>query len=187
VKAVNPNLYPHEGYRFQDSDGSWHVGQSWAGVIGRVKYYRESQGRPAGNVSEEVINQACAKNPGLCTDAPSATEQYRVVSLKGRVLLWLTRIKDSKEPRIFVDDGMHSARTDVCFRCPKHTGLPGGCGSCVAALKSLKETVVGSRPFDARLQACDVTGEYMPVSVWLDQQAIVDPNLPASCWRKRTL
>jgi hypothetical protein len=187
VKAINPNIYPHGGYWFQDSDGSKHVGQSWAGVIARVKYYRENQGRPAETTADEVINQACSRTPNICTDGPPAEEQYRQVSLKSRVLLWLTRMKDSKEPKIFVDDGLRAARTDVCLRCSKHTSLPGGCGACVAALKSLKEAIVGSRPHDSRLQACLVSGEYMPVSIWLDQQAVVNAELPATCWRKRTL
>lgn len=187
MKAINPNIHPHGGYIFDDSDGSRHTGQSWAGVIGRVTAYRKRQGRPNDQTAEEVINQACLRTPMLCTDAPPAEEQYRVVSLKSRVLLWLSRMKDSKEPRIFVDDPLHAARTDVCFRCPKHTGLPGGCGACTEALKSLKEAIVGGRPYDERLQACDVTGEYMPVAVWLDQQALVDDKLPHTCWRKRSL
>lgn len=190
MKAINPNIYPSGGYWFQDPDGSKHVGQSWAGVINAVTAYRQRKGLPVDRVADEVITQACQRTPVICTETSEAIKaQTRYVSLKGRVLLWLTRLRTSKtkEPLVFTNDGMHAARSDVCIRCPKNTGLPEGCGSCRAALRALMEDIVGSRKSDPRLTGCIVLGEYLPVSTWLDQTTVANAELPGECWRKRTL
>jgi hypothetical protein len=188
VKTINPNVYPHGGMYFQDSDGSKHVGQTWPGVIARVQAYRKRQGRPVDTVANEVIFQACNRTPNLCVEDNGVTQaQVKVASLKSRVLQWLAKLREVKEPRMYVDTGLQMARTDVCLRCPNHQGLPGGCGTCVAALKALKEEIVGTRPFDKRLEACSVSGEYLPVATWLDDPAVANDALPGHCWRKRSI
>ena len=71
MKAINPNMYPKDGYRFKDPDGSWHHGDSWAGVINRVKAYRSRQGKPVDGVHDEVIAQACHRNSGPLLRGPA--------------------------------------------------------------------------------------------------------------------
>lgn len=190
MKAINPNIFPHDGFWFQDADGSKHVGQSWAGVISRVKDYRKRNGKPTDTVDEEVITQACKRTPNICTDeSASLKAQTRYVSLKGRILLWMHRMRELKKTvsMVFVNDGMHAARSDVCIRCPRNTGLPEGCGSCRAALKALMEEIIGRRTSDPRLGGCATLGEYLPVSTWFDETTIANADLPAECWRKRSL
>lgn len=190
MKAINPNIFPKGGYLFKDPDGTVHTGDSWAGVRARVKAYRKRQGKPVDTVDEEVITQACQRNPVLCVEEhPANAEQMKKVSLKGRVLLWLNRVRNvrGKRPLVFVAGDLNAARADVCFRCSKNQGTPEGCGSCRAALKALRDDIIGSRNFDQRLNACGVLGEYLPVSTWLELQAVPDPELPWECWRKRSL
>ena len=190
MKTINPNVFPKDGYVFVESDGSKHVAQTWGGVIARVRRYRLRNNRPEGAVMEEVIAQACQKNPGLCSeDHPANREMVKQASLKSRILIWLNRInaRKDKEPLTFVSNDLHAARVDVCSRCPKNTGLPEGCGSCRAALKHLAESVIGSRQLDGRVNACGVLGEYIPVSSWFEQVTIPNPDLHWECWRKRTL
>lgn len=190
MKAINPNIYPKGGYVFRDPDGSRHTADSWAGVIARVKRYRKRQGRPEAGVDEEVVNQACQQNPILCSEVhPANAEQLRRVSLKGRILLWLGKLREAKtkNPLVFVNDSLHAARVDVCSRCPKQAGLPEGCGSCRQALRALAEDVVGRRALDTRVAACSVLGEYLPVSTWIEAVTIPNPELHWECWRKRSL
>ena len=190
MKSINPNIYPKDGYWFQEADGSKHVGQTWEGVIARVTAYRSRQGKPIDTVREEVITQACQRTPSICTEESAALKaQTRYVSLKGRVLLWLSRLRDQKEkiPVPFVNDAMHAARSDVCIRCSKNTGMPEGCGSCRAALKALMGSIVGSRQSDSRLGGCIVLGEYLPVSTWIDSIAVANAELPAECWRRKSI
>jgi len=190
MKAINPNIYPKEGYQFREVDGSLHVGQSWAGVIARVKDYRRRQGKPVDGVDDEVITQACKRTPVICTEESLALKaQTRYVSLKGRILLWLSRMRTAKEkePLVFVNDGMHAARSDVCIRCSKNAGLPDGCGSCRAALREMLRSVVGSRTSDSRLGGCMVLGEYLPASTWIEEVTVDNPELPAECWRRRSV
>lgn len=190
MKVINPNVYPKGGFTFTDSDGSKHPADSWNGVIIRVKRYRRRQHRPEGNVREEVIAQACQRNPGFCSEESEANKQHlKVASLKSRILIWLHRLHErvQKGPATFVNDQLHAARVDVCTRCPKNTGIPEGCGSCRAALKALAEGVIGSRSLDARVTACSVLAEYLPVSSWIEQVTVANPELPGECWRKRTI
>lgn len=173
-----------------DPDGSKHIGTTWGGVIARVKAYRKRQGKSTETVRDEVIAQGCHRSPSICSEESDAVkEQTRYISLKGRVLLWLTSLRQWKEkhPPRFVGDALHAARSDVCIRCSRNTGMPEGCGSCRAALKALASDIIGSRKSDDRLAGCIVTGEHLPVATWLDSVAIANSELPGECWRKRTL
>jgi len=189
VKQINPNIYPKDGYFFRESDGSKHVATSWEGVVKRVTRYRERQGRPVGSVHDEVVFQACHRNPSLCVDDNGT---YRVklqeASLKSRVLRWLSKLREiKKEGFRFVDQALHDARVDVCYRCPLNKNLPEGCSSCRAALNVLREELVGSRKTDSRVTACPILGEYLPVSTWIDLPAVGNESLTRECWRKKTL
>ena len=191
MKQINGNMYPHDGFFFKDGDGTTHRGDSWAGVIARVVAYRKRQGKPFDTVPSEVTEQACQRNPVLCVEdnGTTRTEQHKA-SLKTRLLLWLMekrRQREAGELR-FVSRELHEARTDVCVRCPRDKSMPGGgCGSCKAAVRELKDAVVGPRETDARINACPVLAEYLPVSTWLDEPAVDNPGFPAECWRKRTI
>lgn len=190
MKAINPNVYPKGGYQFKDPDGSLHVGDSWAGVIARVKKYRHRQGKPTDGIHDEVIIQACQKHPVLCTEINQANiEQTKRVSLKGRILLWLNKVKAAREqhPLTFVSDQLRAARQDVCSRCTQNQGTPDGCGSCRAALRNLRESIIGKRPFNERADSCAILGEYLPVSTWIEVQTVDNPSLPWECWRKRSV
>lgn len=191
MKEINPNIYPKSGYVFKDSDGAVISGDSWAGVISRVIAYRKRQGKSFDKVSEEVISQACQKNSSLCVEDTGVRQAHlKVATLKGRVLKWLTAMQDlrKKNEVVFVSESLRDARADVCSRCPKDKGMSSdNCGSCRAALKELQRGVVGERKGDARFSACPVLGEFLPVAVWIEQQAVANDELWVECWRKRTL
>jgi hypothetical protein len=191
MKKINPNIHPHEGYYYRDGDGTKHVADSWAGVIARVKRYRARQGKPTDTVENEVVFQACLRDPVLCVEDNGQTRREVVKSsVRTRVLQWMMSKKREKEANElrFVDRPLHEARTDVCIRCPLDKSMTGGgCGSCRAAVEELKQAVVGNKTTDARITACQVLGEHLHVSTWLDEPAVVNADLPAECWRKRSL
>lgn len=191
MKQINPNVYPKGGYFFKDGDGTTHHGDSWKGVIARVQGYRARQGKPTDSVEAEVIFQACLRDPVLCVDDNGATRtEQKKASLKTRLLQWLMTKKREKEAQElrFVEWGLHEARTDVCIRCHLDKSMPGGgCGSCRAAVRELKEAIVGNKNTDQRINACPVLGEYLPVSTWIDDPAVSNADLPGECWRKRSI
>lgn len=190
MKIINPNIYPKDGYFFKESDGTVHRGQSWKAVINRVIAYRRRQNRPVGNVTEEVVSQACSRSPNLChEDSGRGQVLLTQSSLRTRVLSWLNwlrQVKDKGELS-YVDEPLHDARADVCSRCPMDKSLPSGCGSCQRALKELHAMLVGGRKGDGRFDACPILGEYLPVSTWVNQETVANPALWVECWRKRTL
>jgi len=188
VKTIDPNLYPRDGFFFKESDGSRIGADSWSGVVKRVSAYRKRAGLAAGDPLREVTEQACSRSPVLCVETDAATiNQRRIVSLKGRLLKWLAgvRAKRSSEGKLdFVDGDLAKRRADYCAGCPHNTPLPGGCGSCVAALKELRKDILGGRLQDGRVQGCNQLGEDAVVSAHLDLDRVDNPELPAFCWRK---
>ena len=190
-QSLNPNVYPKDGYLFQDKDGAKIYGQNWNGVIARVVAYRRRAGYEAGDPLAEVIAQACARQPVLCVQSNPVNEaQLKVASLKSRILGWLAGVRarrDAGEPPGFVNDAMAQERANICATCPRNTALPGGCGSCNAALKEIRQDILGTRPIDGRLSGCIVTGEDLPVTIYFNQTTVENGELPGHCWRKRTL
>jgi hypothetical protein len=190
--AININMYPKDGYRFKDANGTLFVGQSWLGVMKKVENYRRRAKLPPGNPEAEVTAYACKLNPSYCSEENEATIRARkTVSLKGRVLAWLNLVRRAVETHKalkFVEQGEAKARAGVCVTCAENVGLPEGCASCRATLTANRKLILGgSRLIDSRLNGCAVTGEDLPTSVWLDQQRAELPSAPGHCWRKRTL
>src|SRR6266446_9955804 len=96
--TLNPNVYPKGGHFFTESDGTRIAGDTWAGVIERVRRYRVRRGLPEGNPTAEVITQACAREPVICVrDNPAYDHQVRRGNFKGRVLTWLMQAQSRQK------------------------------------------------------------------------------------------
>jgi hypothetical protein len=190
MRQVNPNLSPKSGYFFKDKDGARIVANSWAGVIVRVQAYRKRAGYPPGDPAGEVMTQACAREPVICTDEGTMHQNaLKKASLKSRVLGWmgLARKHRAEQKLNYVDAATAAARAEVCARCPQNTPLPTGCASCTSALQEMRNEVLGRRNLDKRLNACLVLGEDMQTAAHLERETADIAELPAHCWRKRTL
>lgn len=188
--TLNPNIFPKGGFWFKDSDGSTIHGDTWPGVAARLKRYRERQGRPVGDPMGEVIAQACQREPVICVqDNPAYDHQIKRGNLKGRVLTWLAQVqaRSAKGEVQFVSDATRNDRVNTCAGCPFNKELPGGCATCKAAVEESRKHIIGGRPVDHRNHACDVLGEDVPVSTWIESIAEDRGDLPAHCWRKRSL
>jgi hypothetical protein len=191
MKRVNVNLYPKDGYYFKDRDGAKIVGANWREVIARVEDYRKRNGFALGNPEQEVHDQACEHNPAYCSEVTEQQrEMTRIVSLKGRVLAWLAgKIKSrEKEPLVFVSPQTADARARICRGCSKNTAVSDGCSSCKAALLEYRRNILGSnRPINESITGCVILGEDLSVATFLEEQAVDNSELPAHCWRKRSL
>ncbi len=187
MNTLNPNVYPKGGYYYKESDGTKIVGQTWSGVVSRVANYRKRAGLPIGNPEQDVVNQACSRNPEICrNDNGVRVEQTKRASLKSRVLSWLALAKAHNESPS-VPEEVARARANVCAGCPLNTEVGSGCSSCKQALGEARREILGRTRQDSRLHGCAETGEDNVVAVWLERPTIDNPVLPPHCWRKRTL
>jgi hypothetical protein len=187
MKRVNVNIYPKDGYFFQEEDGTIiRANNGWKAVIIRVMAYRKRNKKPLGDPTKEVHAQACARDPQSCHDDedPVRTKQLKISSLKGKVLGWLASLRG--KPQNFVDEGLMRARAQVCAGCPMHTAIAGGCGACKKAVNEARREVIGNRPVDERMAGCLVLGEDTGVNTWLSEPTVGNPELPACCWRRNS-
>lgn len=190
MKGINPNIYPKDGFWFKESDGARIFGDSWAGVVARVIAYRRRSKIPEGNARQDVITQACQRNPNLCIEDNGVTQAIRKrASLKSMILNWMIRLleRKTKSGLDYVDAGTQARRAEVCIKCVKNAPISSGCASCEATLKAQRENLLSGRPASKNIFACSELGEYIPVSSWLDEQALDNDALPEECWRRRSL
>jgi hypothetical protein len=192
VKQINPNIFPKGGFKYKESDGTTIVGQTWAGVFARVAKYRKRAGLPEGNPEQDVTNQACASNPILCAeDSGERRKQLVRSTLKTRVLKWLmdlrTRNARGQEPISFVETEEMRRRATICSGCSNNQEVGGGCATCKATIKEARRLLLDRKFQDGRLHGCQILGEDLPVSSWLEDVTVENPELPDHCWRKRTL
>jgi len=192
MQRINVNLFPKSGFIFKERDGTTIAGNTWSGVVARVRAYRKRNNFEPGDPENEVRAQACERDPVICTnDDGQHAALVKVATLKGRILQWFARIKslNSREPLQFGDQINATNRANVCAGCPHNKELPDGCSSCRAAVAELRSEIIGSRPADPRLvqHGCNVLGSDLAASVWIDQPTVENTDLPAHCWRKRTL
>lgn len=189
-QRIRVNIYPKDGYKFTERDGTVLIDpRGWDGLIRTVSSYRRRNKLPMGDPAEEVRLQVCAANPTLCWQDDEITKQeIKRVSLKGRVLRWLSEMVrfKARQPLTFVSNDESRAREDVCQKCPNNMALQTeGCGSCRKAVEEQRKELIGSRPRYKRLNACSVLGEDLQSSVHIDSTVVDNPELPAHCWRKR--
>lgn len=185
MKDINPNVHPKSGYKFQEADQSWHVADTWGGVVARVTAYRRRRGAEIGDVWREVVEQACRREPVLCTEVNSATQtKLREASLKTRTLNYLNSLRGKQQS--FVEDRLARDRAAVCAGCPLNTPLNEGCSSCRESLKALRQEIIGNRHRDGRLNSCAILGEDIQTALSLDSQTVINGELPGHCWRKRS-
>lgn len=186
MKKVNVGLHPSDGYWFQDKDGTiLRATRSWKAVVAKVIAYRKRNKLPPGNPSQEVQEQACARNPTHCHDDADPVTQaaLKVATLKGRVLAWLSGLRT--RPVLWGDAQNMQARANVCVGCPAHAAIAGSCGACKKAVKALRAELLQGRHHDPRLSGCTVLGEDVAVSCWIDEPLSDNPELPACCWRRK--
>lgn len=184
------NLYPKSGYKFRESDGTTIVGQSWPGVIARVKAYRKRNNMPAGDPTNEVHEQACVKNPSLCSERTADHDRaFKKASLKSRVLLWFSSLlkrKQQEQQLALVSEQDAKHRQDICIGCPMREQIQDGCQSCKKAVAEFRNTLIPGRKHNPNsVFGCMVLGEELQTSIHLDEQTVDNSELPNNCWRKR--
>lgn len=189
---INVNVFPSGsgGYVFTESDGTVIRGKSWSGVVRKVLAYRRQNNMPPGNAYDEVMVQACARNPVLCkqiSKAPVAAS--KPASLKGRVLQWLSTLRGiaMRQSLSYVTEAEMRQRANTCAGCQNNKALPEGCSTCRHAIAELRKNIIGPERLNAcdkRTMACDQLGCDLPTAAWLDEPRIRNDGLPGHCWRK---
>jgi hypothetical protein len=193
MKKVNVNVIANGELFFTDSDGARLRGNSLWDLRARITSYRERRGVPVGNVDEEMHAQLAARNPGLVRagvrERPRAHDIPKEgLSFKGRVLTWLSGIRGRKESLSYASDTERNFRVNTCAGCPFNKAVGAGCASCKEVLAESRKEIIGHKAVDARTNGCEILGEYLPVSTWINEPpADNSAVLPAHCWRKKSI
>lgn len=195
-QEFNPNLFPPNGYVFKDRDGTRHQSDSWKRLLQQVVDYRTRNGFELGDVWSEIMAQACASTPGHCRDnAPrlvQARSQTGIPAFNQRVLEWLNQALTLKRVNalVRVSDGEAARRAKICLQCPRQHPLNEVCHACLITTKMARKLILrGGASRHQNLNPCGVLGEDCQTSVYLEQPPVEPPapELPAECWRKRSL
>lgn len=189
--VFNPNLYPPDGYRFRDADGTLFKGESWRDVRRQVAEYRARNGMPPGDPEAEINAQQCAQTPGLCHGDKPAPVRLQGSGSNGneRVLNWLGSILISRRQNgtpAVVSAAEAVRRAAICALCPRQKALSSACEACLNTIRDSRKVILnGEKPVHAALHPCSVLGEDCISSVHLDLAPSSDPELPSSCWRRK--
>lgn len=190
MRKLNPNLFPKDGFWFKNGDGVKLAAATLKDLVVRVIAYRKRARQEPGDPANEVVGQICERNPVLCyNDAGSMEVALKKASLKSRVLAWMALARrHAKESKIeFVDFQTSQARAAVCAKCPLNVAFEQGCASCNETQNEIRKEVMGRRVLDQRLMSCLVLGEDMKMAAHMERETVDNGDLPAHCWRKRTL
>lgn len=187
----NPHVYPPDGYFFLDKNKVKHVGKNYADLVARIRDYRLRNGRPLGDVVEEVNAFTCARFPPGCRDTSSPPPGAITpgAQLAARVTQWyyaLIRVL-SETPVLLVPPELAQERANICLKCPRQANWATACGSCAGSTFRLGVSIrQGSEVKKGdQLRGCDLLGEDTRTSIWLPRLLPSTlPTLPDFCWRK---
>lgn len=189
--VFNPNLYPPDGYRFKDANGTLFKGESWRDVRRQVKEYRARNGMPPGDPEAEINAQQCAQTPGLCHGDKPAPVRTTTSGSNGneRVLNWLGSVLIARRQNgtpALVDKAAARARAAICAVCPRQKALSAACDSCLNTIRDSRKVILnGETPVHQGLSTCGVLGEDTVSSVHLDLAPLDEFDLPLNCWRRK--
>lgn len=188
MREINLNVYPKDGYIFRDADGFVHHATSWKKLTLAVVDYRARNGFPAGEPYAEIMNQQCAKTPGLCNE--QSTPDPTGMSFTQHVLAWLAHAAGYKRIGKWnrIDDATAASRAAICAVCPNQRALSTACGACITSIKALRTALLdGTKPKHQNLDPCSVLFEDCQSTVHVDPppvSAADNAKLPAQCWRR---
>jgi len=185
---MNPNLYPPDGYSFQDADGVLHRGESWRHLRMVVTAYRTRNRKPAGDLDAEINAYHCAKYAGLCYgNNPVPHPVASGSSVTAKVANWIGTILGEFRRGLLrlVSREEAKRRAAICAVCPAQSSLSTVCSSCIASVESARRALLGDAgPVHQSLYPCGLLGEDCQLSVHLALKPSVEKSLPANCWRK---
>lgn len=204
ASKINVNVRPTGGHFFEEADGTQIRGNTWIEVVKRVQSYRSRNHIPPGNAESEVLTQACQREPQLCPRArvpvgtPTKSARRNSVrpqiqapiTLKTRLMGWLRDMRKTKDKGalVYVDRDERNRRAKICLACPHRKAMKKTCGACNKAVDGLREEILGERrEISPPKEGCNILGTDLPVMVWLDELTVENGDLPAECWRKKTL
>lgn len=191
VNRVNPDVYPPDGWFYEDPEGVRHVGESLKHLIEAVTSYRLRLGRGIGDPAQDVYDFTCARYPNSCKNGVRTVPKpaSSVTPLAGAVVQWLSKVYRGllRIPDARVSGQEANRRGSICLKCPRQRSWINGCGSCNASINQLGMQIRNGE--DVRngvsLRACSVLMEDTRTSVWLDRlQPVANDQLPPGCWRK---
>ena len=186
--SFNPNLYPPDGYTFDDADGVKHRGDSWRDLFRLIREYRVRNGKPGGDIEAEVNTQHCAKYSGLCQAPPGPPPAPLSAGINHRVLNWLSHVLTNRRQNstpAHVSVAEATRRAAICALCPRQQSLSTACEACLSSIRDARKVILAeTTPANRSLHPCGVLGEDTFVSVHLNLKPEADPALPPPCWRR---
>lgn len=199
MRRINVNIFPASGSRsFIETDGTRIVGPSWPGVVKAVTSYRARNKLPAGNPTEEVRAQVCAREPGICHEvappgAPPRPPSQSVpasgeAQVRAKALSWLTSMRrhvgETGHQLGKVSNSEAARRASICRGCPMNKLFARGCSTCADVIADLRKRLASDKNFDPALGGCQALGCDLKLAVFLDEPPVSNGSLPERCWRK---
>lgn len=187
MRTFNLNLYPPDGYMFEDVDGSFHRSTGWKALEAKVREYRSINGKPPGEPWNEIMAQLCAKLPDHCSETTQTRVEQLNVSFNQRVIEWFIKILASKREKklVFSDPKEAFRRAQICARCPLQRNINTGCAACIETVEKSREALLSGRiKQTGELKFCSELAEDTQSAVNIVVPGVVNGKLPANCWRK---
>jgi len=190
LPTINPHVWPETGWEFVDSGGIVHTGSGFEDLVSNLRDFRLRIGQPAGQPTDEVTAQICAKNPGACRfdRGPVKAKAAMVGKFASRVVQWMMKTQRafSSTNHKLVDKEEANRRAGICVKCPRNTSWRSGCAGCDQSSVRVGLAIRGGQEskLSGRLMGCEILAEDTRTSVFLPLKAVANPDLPENCWRK---
>lgn len=187
AREINPNLYPPNGYKFTDRDGTLHKGESWRKLEAQVRDYRQRTGQELGDVWGEIMGQVCSEVPSYCGETPPpVVNAGHSLTFNQRVLQWFVTAMTLKRIGRWanVDDVVAAERAAICSTCPFQLSLNRACVACLTSIESGRKALTPGGSKHQNLNPCAILGEDCASTVHGDLPKTANDQLPAHCWRK---
>jgi len=195
MPTPNLNLYPPDGYRYEDPKAGVISGGNWPDVIRKLRDFRIRHGIAVGAPQTEIFNQFCSKYPEQCKPSisPENTKQgfvvdTRKVDFPRLVMNWLaaayTKVNKGKLGWVSQEEAYR--RAAICANCPSQAVWTTLCTGCNKNIHLLVDDLMRQRKENAvsrGLQGCTTHGEDVRLSVHLQQADSNNPKKPPHCWR----
>lgn len=159
-------------------DGLWFSAPDPEKLVAKVADYRNANGIPLGNLTQEVLDFNASKTSKVISPQFAPTFREHVIK-------WLElhlRVKSR-----FVDNDEANRRASICAKCPKNVlkwQAGESCNQCVENANRATAIILSGRMQHKPIGACEILQQSNTVAVYLDENKVTNDQLPDCCWRK---
>lgn len=185
LKLINASLIPPGGWRYEDEVGGLFKGATVNQLKGRVKSFREANGK---EFDEKKWEHELCSQLGLgntqCGEPPPVLPKGRIMGIGDLDAFARTLVAFIENGGRTVPQEEAERRAAICVKCPENLKVR-GCIGCFTFVRLMTKTLGKKCSLDKELKSCNICGCTLSAKIHVPEEVmhkVPQPRKPFPSW-----